>query len=383
MAEIQSQNNAKIQEFERKILGLTRGMVSEADDAQEDDSQWENIQADVQKAMDKDELSIDGSSQGQEAIDEDAEGTEFATERPEVFEQGPLYARKSPAGTDDGVTTASAGSDDDDGDSEDDDDLNGEEDREEEEEEEDGDGDADEDGEVEEGRQKEGLEKFLEDRVDFKTNDAVEAEREIGGDGAEANDIAPSENPDVDVQNDADLLMERGNEVDTAGATIEKESADEATESTNRNDDSSILDEEGQQEDQSEGDQRFLDFIDQEVAQADKTAQLSSSEDILAMTLTLRNKLNGEYVLRPVRMTAADEWSIEYSLNEVSEQSRARALYKACQTRRGKKMGKPLVPEDAEVISDYIQNLREMSAKGRAWRKEQDKKDRKRPVEVL
>lgn len=376
MAEIQSHNSAKIQAFERKILGLTRGMDSETDDTQEDDSQWENIQADVQEAMDKDELSIDGSSQGQEAIDEDAEGADFATDRTEVFEQGPLYTRKSPLDTDDGATTASDGR-------EDDEDVAGEEGREGEEEEEDGNGDADEDGEVEENGQTGGLEEHLEDSMEIKAKDRAEAECKFGGDSAEANDLAPSEDRPVEVQNDTDTLMERRDEVATAGATFENESADETTESVEHIDDSSIPDEEGQQEDQSEADQGFLDSIDQEVAQADKTATSSSSKDLLAMTLTLRNKVNGEYVLRPERMTAADEWSIEYSLNEVSEPSRARALYKACQTRRGKKMGTPLVPEDAEVISDYIQNLREMSAKGRAWRKEQDKKDRKQPVQVL
>lgn len=376
VAEIQSQNNAKIQEFERKILGLTRGTGSETDSTQEDDSQWENIQADVQEAMDKDELSVDGSSQGQEEIDEDAEGAELATERAEVFEQGPLYARKTPASTDDGVTTASTGR-------EDDEDIDSEEDHEGEEGEEDENADADEDGEIEESRQKDGLEEFLGDSADFEANDAAEAERKIREDGDEANDIAPSENRPVEIQNDADLLMEQRDEFDTAGATFEDESADETTESMERDDDSSILDEGGQQEDQIEADQRFLDSIGQEVAQANKTAESPSSNGILAMTLTLRNKVNGEYVLRPERMTAADEWSIEYTLNEVSEQSRARALYKACQTRRGKKAGTPLVAEDAKVVSDYIQNLREMSAKGRAWRKKQDKKDRKQPVQVL
>ena len=109
----------------------------------------------------------------------------------------------------------------------------------------------------------------------------------------------------------------------------------------------------------------------------------SASEDILAMTLTLRNKVNGEYVLRPEKMTAGDEWSIEYSLAEVSEQPRARALYRACRRRRSKKMETSLVPEDAEVVPSYIQSLRQMTAKGRAWRKKQDKVDRMGSVEVL
>ena len=189
-------------------------------------------------------------------------------------------------------------------------------------------------------------------------------------------------------------MIDECNEDYITDAMSRQESAGEATESTNSKDDtsispdakpSSIPDEEGQQEErQTQADQHFLDSIDQESVQTDTTAESSaSSRNILAMTLTIRNKVNGEYVLRPERMTAADEWSVEYSLSEVSEQPRARALYKACKMRRTKKMEASSVSEDAEVISDYIQKLRELSVKGRTWRKEQDKRDRKRPVQVL
>ncbi len=390
VAKIQSQNHDKIKEFERNILGLTRGMGSATDETQENESRWENIQADVQEAMDKDELSIDDPSQDQGAIDEHAEGTESAPDRPEMFDQGPLYTSKSPAGADDDITAASAGSEEDDGGSEDDSDadVDGEEEREdeaEEEEEEDRDGDADEDGAVEKSRQQDGLEECLEDDADIKINDAVETNREVYGDSAE-------ENHPVKVQSDANLLTGGHNEDGTTVAISRQGSAADATELTNGTDDisispnakpSSIPNEKGQQEGhQIKADQRFLDSIDQEVAQTDNTAE-TSPENILAMTLTLRNKVNGEYVLRPEKMTAADEWSIEYSLIEVTEQPRARALYKACQKRRSKKMGPSLVSEDADVVSDYVQRLREMSAKGRAWRKEQDKKDKRRPVQVL
>lgn len=390
--EIQSQNSVKIQEFERKVLGLTRGNGSDTDDTQDDDSKWENIQADVQEAMDKDELSIDQSGQDQEGTDEDAEGTDTSPERPKVFEQGPLYASKSPAGANDDVNVASAGEgEEDDGDIKDNDEVDGEEEREEEEEE-DEDEDAEGNRQVEDSRVQEGLVEILEDKADIKANDAIEAERAVGGDGAEENAMMPNERNPVEVQNDADWLTKANNEDDTAGATSRQGSTDEVRESANGNDDTSsspeakthsILDEEGQQESQTQADRHFLDSIDQEVAQADIAAKPSPSEDILAMTLTLRNKVNGGYVHRPENMTAADEWSIEYSLTEVSEQSRARALYKACQNRRSKKMESSLVPQDMEFISGYIEKLRKLSAKGRAWRKEQDKTDRKRPVQVL
>lgn len=382
VAEIQSHNEVKIQEFERNILGLKRGAGSEKDDAQEDDSRWEDIQADVQEAMDKDELSIDESDQNQEAIDEDAEGIGSALARPEVFEQGPLYAGKSLAGADYDVTAASAGTEVDDGDSEDDD-VDGEE------EEEDGDGDANEDGEVEDSRLQEGLEESLEDKADIKANDAGEEERVVGGDSTGENDVAPRDTHLEEVRNDGNLQTEGRNEDDVAGATSGQES--EAAESLDGMADTSIslganpndVSDEGQEEHEIEADQSFLDSLDQEKAQADTAAKTNSSEDILAMTLTLRNQVNGEYVLRPEKMTAADEWSIEYSLVEVSEQRRARALYQACQRRRSKKMEALSVREDAEVVNYYVQMLRDMSAKGRAWRKEQDRKDRKQPVQVL
>ena len=387
VAEVQSLNDAKIQKFERNVLGLTRGDGSEADDTQEDDPNWENIQADVQEAMDKDELSVDDPGQGQEAIGDGAEEIESAPDRPEVFDQGSLYTSNSAACADFDVTAASAGSEEEDGDSEDDEETNGQEEREEEEEEEnENEEDKNEDGEVENSGYREELEELLEDKTVIKANGVVEAKSEVGGDGAERTDIAPSGNSEIEVHDDVDLLTQLRNENDTPSDTFGQTSVDEAIESTDSKDDTSALpgantsgipEEEGQEEFQIQADQRYLDSIDQEAAQA------NSAEDILAMTITLRNKVNGQFVLRPEKMTAADEWSIEYSISEVPEQTRARALYEACQKRRSKQMEGDLALEDEEFISGYIRKLRELSAKGRVWRKEQDKRDTERPVEVL
>ena len=102
------------------------------------------------------------------------------------------------------------------------------------------------------------------------------------------------------------------------------------------------------------------------------------------MTLTLRNKVNGQYVLRPVDMTAEDKWEVEYSLVEVPEQSRAKALYEACQVRRQKKFGDEAAPEgQEEVLSGYVKRLREMSANGKVWRKEMEEKEKGDPIKVL
>lgn len=383
VAKIQSRNSAKIEEMERKILGLTRGNGSETDDIQEHDSKWEDIQADVQQAMEKDELSVDEPGQDQEAIEANADGTESAPNRPEVFEQGPLYTIKSPASVDDDATAVSAANQEEDGESENDDDGDSEEDCEDTAKEVDGDRDADEDERIEEIRQE--FEELLEDKADIKADDRFEAERKVDGDSIEENDVAPSEGHPVELQNDASLLTKARNEDDASSTALGED--DEATEIRNAEDDATIwpdadpsraLKEEGDPKQRAKADQSFLDSL--EVAQADATAQASSSPDILAMTLTLRNKVNGEYVLRPSETTAADEWSIEYSLVEVSEPSRAQALYAACRKRRSKKFDAPLSPD---TVSEYIRRLRQMSKRGRAWRREQDKSDRERPVQVL
>ena len=298
--EIQSNNTAKIHEFERNILGLVRGKGSSKINSREDDSKWEDIRADVQEAMDKDELSMDESGQNEEANNEDLEGIGSAPDRPTVFEQDPLYNRKSPADAQDDVIVPP-----------------------------------------------------IEREGDDCDSDEVDREEE------------PRKEVGVDKGPDTDEVTESLNAKDDTSSSPEAQPSD-------------ALNKDGQQEYQTQADQPFLDSIDQEAAKADIDAE-SSSEDILAMTLTLRNKVNGEDVLRPESMTATDEWSVEYSLVEVPVPSRARALYKACQSRRSKKME----PEDSDVVSGFVQKLRNLSANGRAWRKEQDQRDEKEPVQVL
>ena len=300
--EIQSHNTAKIQEFERDILGLVRGKGSSKVNTREDDSKWENIRADVQEAMDKDELSMDESGQNEEANNEDLEGIRSAPDRQTVVEQDPMYNRKTPVDAHDELIILPSGSEGDDCDS--------------------------------------GL-----DEVDREEERRKEDEVVKGP--------------------DTDEVTEPLNTKDDTRSSPEAQPSD-------------AVNKDSQEEYQTQADQPFLDSIDQEAAKADIDAE-SSSEDILAMTLTLRNKVNGEDVLRPENMTAADEWSVEYSLVEVPVPSRARALYKACQSRRSKKME----PEDSDVVSGYVQKLRNLSANGRAWRKEQDQRDEKEPVQVL
>ena len=345
---IQSQKDAEIQEFERNILGLTRGKDSDTNDAPEIDTKWEQIQSDVQKAMEEDELCEDRSE-----IDEDTEGTETNSNRPEVFEQGPLYARKSASGASNGANAVSAGYEEDEG--EDKEEVEDEEDRD--------DRDSNSNGDFEESRRQEGPKEFLIDEAEINATDTIKTEHKVDETGSQQNNIAPSEEEEP---NEDDML-----------SAISRQQGTNAELSTG-------AEGEGQQEQQTPTDQSLPDRINAEVVQADTAATSSGSEGLLAMTLTIRNKVNGNYVHRPETMSAADEWSVEYSLTDVSGESKARALYDACVLRRKRKLESKLVSdEQEEVVPGFIQHLRTLSRKGRNWRKKQDEMDEQRPVQML
>ncbi|KZF21321.1 Pet127-domain-containing protein [Xylona heveae TC161] len=110
----------------------------------------------------------------------------------------------------------------------------------------------------------------------------------------------------------------------------------------------------------------FLDELSreqQEVAEEER--------ELLAMTLTIRNKVNGQYVLRPENLGPEDRWSVEYDLAEIPTASRSWSLYGACQTRRRSKL--EMQSDDSnEAANFFMRRIKELSEKGRIWRKQQD-----------
>jgi hypothetical protein len=401
VAEVQSANDAKIREFERSILGLDRGEDSASEDTQEDDGKWENIQADVQKEMDKDEMSLDDPSPEQEveeAEEANMEDSGRISEIRGIFEGGPLYANKRSAKAEGDVAATAAGSDDGAGESEDDkaedeDIVDADEEGSENEE------DLDEEVDEAEGDEVKGLV-----RVDGikEVSEAHDAEEASSGEGltedsseenqASDQDTMPTSEDESEATNDTDQPAEAEGKPNSAGDATGQANASGQTEPTPKPLSAKELKKKAkadyvplvgaeQTAFKTVADQPFLDAIAKDIPLIDEAAE--NAPEILAMTLTLRNKVNGQYTLRPERLTEEDKWSIEYSLIEVPTQRRARALYEACQTRRKKKMHAPPVQEDAEMINLYIQNLRKMSQRGKDWRTEQDKKDSEKPVQML
>lgn len=128
-----------------------------------------------------------------------------------------------------------------------------------------------------------------------------------------------------------------------------------------------------------------MSFIDAENTDAATDSVSKSRMPLLAMTLTVQNKVDNRCVKRPEEISYTGEpssstapetnkkWSLEYSLEEVSRQERAWALYNSCKERRRKKF-EQLSRED-KVANFYIERLRELSKAGRKWRDEMNSKN--------
>ena len=402
VAEIQSHNEAKIKEFERKIFGLTSDETV-AQETEEDDAKWDNIQADVRETMDKDELSI-AQPNGEEVEYEDSENTPVASNGGDNSGEGGLSASREEAREGDEATSAAAESEDD----EDDELLAIEEDE----------GAEEHDGEKleeltddaveEQDLDEESLEEAEDDKEGIgeeiqEANESEGQEELQGGDGEEgareeestdvdqgynqADDqsISAADEDHAENQSNKELLTE-GNEQERlrAGSAehttppIDHRKQDAGENAQNY---TSPPSSEAQADFPLEADKAFLSKVTEELSHTDAAA--SPSADILAMTLTIRNKVNGKFVLRPERLTAQDKWSIEYSLNDVDTETRARALYQACQGRRKKKYDKMETKSDEENITGYLRRLRELSMQGRKWRATQDEEDTKKPVQIL
>lgn len=388
VAEVQNANQAKAEEFERNVLGRTS--------SQDNGPEWEDIVAQVEKAMDKDELAsteTDEAHSGSENLDnlDVHDSSQLGIEASGADDPGRAMMEEEDVEENDDETNVDAQ-------------VVAELDEEEKEaaeEEANDESEAlieEEDGGVPEGgeavEQEEAAMAEGPTLVDIEDGSKERlSEETLSLNTAEnTEDISTSNEPEQAISTSTRL---NGLTLTEALAPSQPSTDNDAQdahnpETNNNNDaDSGFV---------TEADTSFLDVLSSDASQTATAATATPADDILAMTLTLRNKVNGAYVLRPTDMTAKDKWEIEYSLVEVPLQTRARALYNACQVRRQKKLASDDVVTGAdgtgaeagagareEVISGYVRRLREMSAQGKIWRAERDKADKANgePVKVL
>ncbi|KAI9052302.1 hypothetical protein LZ554_003656 [Drepanopeziza brunnea f. sp. 'monogermtubi'] len=105
------------------------------------------------------------------------------------------------------------------------------------------------------------------------------------------------------------------------------------------------------------------------------------SGEIMAMTLTIRNKVNGKYIERPENLTEDDKWEVEYALAEIPGQDRVLSLYKATQMRRMRTLEKS---PDRDKTGDYfIEQIRKYNQKGREFRQKMNELEKGKVAQVV
>lgn len=115
----------------------------------------------------------------------------------------------------------------------------------------------------------------------------------------------------------------------------------------------------------------------------DSSSNVSSEpKEVLGMVLTIRNKVNGQVVLRPKDLEASDKWTVDYTLTEMDRVSRAQDLYNACKNRRKVELSRNDAEQDV-AANYYLRKLREITQRGAKWRREQDELDRGKEAVVL
>ncbi|MCJ1445394.1 MAG: hypothetical protein MMC23_005899 [Stictis urceolatum] len=108
----------------------------------------------------------------------------------------------------------------------------------------------------------------------------------------------------------------------------------------------------------------------------DKTQE--EPRPLLAMTLTIRNKIGGKYVQRPENLTResvqSQPWNVEYALAEIAENDRAWRLYRMCKKRRSQVFGNKDPQE--RYKQPYVRMLRDMSKQREQIRMEQNEAEK-------
>ena len=108
------------------------------------------------------------------------------------------------------------------------------------------------------------------------------------------------------------------------------------------------------------------------------TEQDEAQRPLIGWTLTLRNKVNGDYVERPEGLRNDDSWKVEYHIKEIAENMSWKA-YRATRDRR-----RQLLSNDTttDSLAHYRDLIKRYTKRGRAWREKQDRISEEKGVEV-
>ncbi|KAI0801706.1 Pet127-domain-containing protein [Xylaria sp. FL0064] len=107
------------------------------------------------------------------------------------------------------------------------------------------------------------------------------------------------------------------------------------------------------------------------VAAAEKTEPESqpSDSELLALTLTIKNKVNGAYVGRPNKLSKKDDWTVEYEIEEIEPRQRRRKVLSTAED-----------DKEAEWHRMFGGNLPKHTQRGRKFREQEMKQTEGQPV---
>ncbi|KAI2643421.1 Pet127-domain-containing protein [Xylaria nigripes] len=106
-----------------------------------------------------------------------------------------------------------------------------------------------------------------------------------------------------------------------------------------------------------------------------------NKHELLALTLTIKNKINGGYVSRVQEVNSSMKWTVEYEIEEV-EADRAQKLYDAMKTRR-RKVLQDDKDKEVEWYKMFSGNLAAYTKKGRSFRKSELKREQSKPMHMV
>ncbi|KAF2841515.1 Pet127-domain-containing protein, partial [Patellaria atrata CBS 101060] len=131
-------------------------------------------------------------------------------------------------------------------------------------------------------------------------------------------------------------------------------------------------------ETQNEQHSPFSEAVDpQEAAPSQPSpSQTTSGKPLLALTLTIRNKVDDQYVARPTNLSPDQKWELEYLLTEISNERVAWGKYHQVQDRRRNALDPDRNSSEDEGKLDFFRRqLRDLADQGRVWKRARDEVD--------
>ncbi|KAK4459773.1 mitochondrial protein Pet127-domain-containing protein [Cladorrhinum samala] len=106
-----------------------------------------------------------------------------------------------------------------------------------------------------------------------------------------------------------------------------------------------------------------------------------STEGVYGLILTVRNKVAGQYVDRPENLKESQSWEVEYAMEELDSE-RAEMIYRHVLARRKKTLDNDAENKDTQWNQMFRGKLAKYSKQGRRFRESETKAFRTRPVHV-